>query len=168
MAKSKTERVFAEVFAVAELHPVQGIDMARLALALAGLPRQEQVVGRVLAELVEHTNPSRRRIGIHACRRAKRFQAAGLRDALVRRLADPDPWVRYDAAWTIHEAGYDGPDVRAALDELAAGVSLSRDRKRLTANPSNAELAGRVRAREALDALPAVAEPVAAADGGGV
>jgi len=163
VAKPTTKYVFAKALEYAEHTPVAALHLAKLAIALAELPHKDRVVQRVLTELVEHPNPSGRRIGIHACRRAKRFQAVGLREALVRRLADENPWVRYDAAWTVHEAGYDGSDVREALGSLAAKVSLPRDKKRL-ANRSNPELAARVRAREALDALlasdvPTEAEP---------
>lgn len=154
MAKSKMELVFAKAFKVASGHPVRGIDLARVSVALAELSNKPEMIERALAELVAHTNPSRRRLGIHACRRARRFQLGGQRDALLRCLADTDPWVRYDAAWTIHEAGYHGPDVRDALGVLAAGVDLPADKQRLADNPSDAELAARVRAREALDALP--------------
>ena len=156
MAKSKEDQLFARVFAVADLHLVQGIDLARLSTALSELSGRDRVVARALAELVGHANPSRRRLGIHACRKIRRFEAPGLREALLGRLADEDPWVRYDAAWAVHEAGYDGKDVRDALGVLAQGVDLPDDRRRLAANPSNADLAARVRARDALDALLAV------------
>jgi hypothetical protein len=172
VAKPTTKVVFAKALEYAEHTPIAGLHLAQLATALSGLPHKDRVVQRVLAELVEHPNPSGRRIGIHACRRIGRFQAVGLREALVRRLADGDPWVRYDAAWAIHDAGYDGPDVREALGVLASGVRLPADETRLRASPSDAVLAGRVRARQALDALLAGsapdAEPGAAADGGGM
>jgi hypothetical protein len=153
VAKSKTDQVFAKVFAIAEEHPVSGLYLARLSVALAELPNRDQVVRRVLVEMVEHDNPSRRRIGIHACRRIGRFEAPGLRSSLLDHLADRDPWVRNDAAWAIKEAGYDGQDVREALGKLAGGARLPRDRQRSDADPDNATLAARVEAREALDAL---------------
>jgi hypothetical protein len=153
MAKPTTTFVFGKALEYAEHKPIAGLHLAQLATALAELPNKNRVVLRVLAELVGHPNASGRRIGIHACRRAKRFDAAGLRDALIRCLDDSDPWVRYDAAWAIKDAGYDGPDVRTALALLASGIRLPEDETRLRANPSDAKLAAAVQARQSLDAL---------------
>jgi hypothetical protein len=153
MAKAKIDQLFAEVYALADQHGIMPIDMARLSGAFAKLPQREKVVARLLAELVTHDNSSLRRIGIHACRKIGRFQTTGLRDALLCKLSDPNPWVRYDAAWAVKDAGYDGKDVRDALAGLAADVKLPEDEQRLNANPSNGELAARVRARAALDSL---------------
>lgn len=146
--------MFVEALTFAEQRTVAGMTWPVLPSPSRGCPGESGSFSGVLAELVEHANPSGRRIGIHACPRAKQFQAAGLREALLRRLADPDPWVRYDAAWTVREAGYDGLDIREALGVLAAGVTLSDDLQRLKADSHNAVLAARVRAKEALDALP--------------
>jgi hypothetical protein len=169
-AKTKLDRLIAQTFALAEQFPVMPIEEIRLSVALAELPNPEQVVPRLLAELVDHEDMHVRRVGIHACRRIGRFQLPGVREAVLRRLADENAWVRYDAAWTAHEAGYDGPDVRQLLSALASGVRLPEDEERLRANPSDSELAARVRARQALDALLAGsapdAEPGAAADRG--
>jgi hypothetical protein len=153
MAKAKIDRVFAEVYAVADQYPVMPIDVARLSGALAKCPKPEKVVARLLAELVDHENPSLRRIGIHACRKTGFFQAPGLREALLGKLSDPNPWVRYDAAWAIKDGAYDGKDVRESLAVLATDVKLPEDEERLKVNPSNAELAAKVRARAALDSL---------------
>jgi hypothetical protein len=60
--------------------------------------------------------------------------------------------VRYDAAWTIWDAGYDGEDIRAALAQLAGETKLPED-ELLLKKSSNAELSARVEARQALDAL---------------
>lgn len=151
MAKPTTKYVFAKALEYAEHKPIAGMHLMQLANALAELPQKDRVTQRILLELVEHANASGRRIGIHACRLIERFQVEGLRESLIRRLADVDPWVHYDAAWAIKEAQYDGPDVREALRVLASGVSLSMDKKRLDTNSSNAELAARVQAKEALD-----------------
>src|SRR5262245_39173043 len=153
MAKSKLAALFVKVKAVADPYPVAPILMARFATEFSELPRPGAAIPRLLRELVHHPNASMRRIGISACRRIARFDAPGLREALLGRLSDTDPWVRYDAAWGIGDAGYDGPDVRAALATLAGNTRLPRDYERSRANPSDAELAGRVRARQALDAL---------------
>src|SRR4029453_7758970 len=100
-----------------------------------------------------------RRVGIHACRRIGLFQLPGLREAILRRLADENAWGRDGAAGAAHEAGYDGPDVRELLGGLASGVHLAEDEERLRANPSDSDLAARVRARQALDALLAGSAP---------
>src|SRR5688572_14036933 len=110
MAKSRLDSLFLKVKAVADHYPVAPILMARFAAEFGELPRPGAAIPRLLRELVNHPNPSMRRIGIHACRRIARFDAPGLREALLGRLTDPDPWVRYDAAWAIGDAGYDGPD----------------------------------------------------------
>jgi hypothetical protein len=117
------------------------------------LPNPRKVVQRVLAELVDHDNPSLRRIGIHACRRIGVFQAPGLRAALLSKLSDSDAWVRYDAAWAVKDAGYDGKDVRDLLALLAGDAKLPEEEQRLQMRPGDAELAARVYARAALDRL---------------
>lgn len=158
-AKTKLDRLIAKTFALAEQNLFMPIEEIRLSVALAELPDPEQIVPRVLAELVDHEDMHVRRVGVHACRRIGRFQLPGVREAVLRRLADENAWVRYDAAWTAHDAGYDGPDVRELLDGLAAGIRLPEDEERLRSNPSNADLAARVRARQALDALLAGSAP---------
>jgi hypothetical protein len=160
--KTKLDRLIAQTFALAEQFPVMPIEEIRLSVALAELPNPDQVVPRLLAELVDHEDMHVRRVGIHACRRIGRFQLPGVREAVLRRLADENAWVRYDAAWTAHDAGYDGPDVREALGSLASGVRLPKDEERLRDNPSDSDLAARVRAQQALDALLAGGGPDAA------
>jgi hypothetical protein len=155
-AKAETDCVFAEVYGVADQYPVVPIKQARLSRLLAELPNPRKVVQRVLAELVDHDNPSLRRIGIHACRQIGLFQAPGLRSALLSKLSDPVAWVRYDAAWAVKDAGYDGKDVRDLLALLAGDAKLPEDEQRLQMRPSDAELAARVQARAALDCLVAV------------
>src|SRR5262249_32553892 len=142
-----------EVHSVAHHYPVAPIKQARLSRLLAELPNPRKVVQRVLAELADHDNPSMRRIGVHACRRIGVFQAPGVRAALLRKLSGPDAWVRYDAAWAVKDAGYDGKEVRDSLARLAGDVKLPEDEQRLATRPSDADLAARVRARVALDSL---------------
>src|SRR5437763_983493 len=115
MAKSKADRIFAEIYAMADKGTIMPIDTARLSGALAACPHPERVVPRLLAELVNHDSPLIRRIGVHACRKIGRFQFPGLREALLLKLSDPNAWVRYDAAWAVHDAAYDGKDVRDSL-----------------------------------------------------
>lgn len=149
----KIDGLIAQTFSLAEQSVVMPIEEVRLSVFFAQLPNPEQVVPRLIAEVIDHENMHIRRVGIHACRRIGLFQAPGLRDAIIRRLADENAWVRYDAVWTVQDAGYDGPDVRQILGELAAGVRLPEDEERLRDNPSDADLAARVRARAALDSL---------------
>jgi hypothetical protein len=153
MAKAKIDRLIGKTYALADQFPIMPIEEIRLSVAFAELPNPQQVVRRLLADLVDHDDMHVRRVGINACRRIGLFQIPGLRDAIVRRLSDPAHWVQYDAVWTVQAAGYDGPDVRRLLGRLAAGVHLPEDEERLKAGPSNAELAARVRARVALDKL---------------
>jgi hypothetical protein len=156
MAKSRIDLLFIQVYALADRTGIMPIDMARQSGAFAVLPQKEKVVARLLAELVDNDNASLRRIGIHACRKIGHFQVRGLRDALLAKLADPNPWVRYDAAWAVKDAGYDWKDVRDALAVLAADAKLPEDEQRLKENASNAQLAAKVMARVALDVLLAV------------
>lgn len=153
MAKTTIDRLIAQTYALAGQFPVMPIEEIRLSVAFAELPNPEQVVPRLLTELVDHDDMHVRRVGIHACRRIGLFQASGLREAIMRRLSDSNHWVQYDAVWTVQDAGYDGPDVREFLGRLASGVQLPEDEQRLKENPSNAQLAAKVRARVALDSL---------------
>ncbi len=155
MGKSRIDRLIAKTLALAGQFPVMPVEEVRLSVAFAELPEPEQVVPRLLAELIDHDDMHPRRVGIHACRRIGLFQFPGLRDAIIRRLADDNAWVRYDAVWTVKDARYDGPDVRRLLGGLASGVHLSEDEERLRANPSNSELAARVLAWSTLDSLQA-------------
>lgn len=130
------------------------IQMARLATEFAKAPRPERVVTAILRELFDHTSFHVRRVAVTACRHIREFQVPGLREALVKKLADPEWWVRYDAAWTIRDAGYDEADVRKALSRLAKGITLA-DAEAELQKSSNPELHARVQARKTLDALEA-------------
>jgi hypothetical protein len=132
---------------------IMPIEIARLSVAFSELPRRREVVTKLMSALFDHDSSDLRRIAIHACRRAKVFDVPGLQKALIEKLSDEDPWIRYDAAWTIGEAGYDGTEVRKALTKLAGKTKLPRDEIARDKNPSNAELSARVQARKALDAL---------------
>ncbi|HJY75059.1 MAG TPA: M15 family metallopeptidase [Burkholderiales bacterium] len=132
---------------------IMPIEELRLALAFAELPRQAEVITRLIGELFDHQNMHVRRIAVIACRKSRAFEVAGLKEALTRKLADPEGWVRYDAAWAILEAQYDSSEIRAQLAALADGVSLPADRERLRRNLGDDELQAKVRAREALDVL---------------
>ncbi len=153
MVMAKIDRLIAQTYALAEQFPIMPVEEIRLSVAFAKLPKPKQVVLRLLTELFDHDNMHVRRVAINACRRIRLFEIPGLREAIIRKLRDPNHWVQYDAVWTVQDAGYDGPDVRKCLRALAAGVKLPKDEERLKTGPSNAELAARVRARVALDTL---------------
>lgn len=128
------------------------MQMARLATEFAQSPNPSMIVAQLLRELFDHESSHVRRVAVLSCQRIREFQVPGLQEALVRKLADPDWWVRYDAARTIREAGYDDDQVRKALTLLADEVKLPEAEAELQKR-SNAELSARVQARKALDAL---------------
>jgi hypothetical protein len=102
---------------------------------------------------MDHESSDVRRVAVGACGRIKAFETSGLREALIKKLADPTAWVRFDAVHAIRGAGYDGADVRKALTKLAKGVKLPRDEVAAGKETSNAELRAKVEARKTLDAL---------------
>jgi hypothetical protein len=128
------------------------IQLAQLAAAFSELPNPRDVVANLLSRLFDHDSFHVRRVAVQACRRAKVFDVPGLRAALIEKLVDPSGWVRYDAAWAIREAGYDGADVRSALAKLADGITLPEEESN-SKNASDAEWRARVEARKALDRL---------------
>src|ERR1043166_422181 len=132
---------------------IMPIEELRLAVAFAELPCREEVVTNLIGELFDHQNMHVRRIAVIACRKSGAFGVPGLKEALTRKLADPEGWVRYDAAWAILEAKYDSSEIRACLAALADGISLPADRERVRRNLGDADLQAKVRARETLDAL---------------
>ncbi len=164
--KATATEVFAQVFALAENDNLADYQVANTARKLTDLPNRERVVVRSLKDLVEHEKPSRRRIGVTVCRVIGRFDVPGLREALLRRLADTNPWVRRDAVTAVGDAGYDGPEVRALLETLVGDrKSLDKASSELWmksdvygfisvgCNESNVGLWIRVLARQALDSL---------------
>jgi len=129
------------------------VDEIALAGQLAEMMHRPHVTERVVDELMGHEHPQVRRIAMNAVRRARCFDYPGLPVALLRRLADQEPWLRHDAAWVIAEGGFDGAELRAALRRLAGGLQLPRDAERARSFPNDAPLQAQVRARQALDAL---------------
>jgi hypothetical protein len=150
---SDFDRLKEECIEVGDSFPVMPIDEIRLSVDFAELPDQVQVVERLVRELFNYPNMHVQRIAINACRRSQQFGVRGLKEALTEKLSDSEPWVRYDAAWAIHDAKYDSPKIREELLKNAATVRLPEDELRLRGNPGNAELQSQVRARKALDAL---------------
>lgn len=123
------------------------------ATEFAELVAKEDVAGRIVAELFDHEHPQVRRIAVNAIRRTGRYDVPGLKPALLRRLTDPEPWLRHDAVWVVQDAAMDGGMVRAELRRLAGKVQLPQDAVRAKANPADGLLHAQVRARQALDAL---------------
>ena len=66
---------------------------------------------------------------------------------------DSEAWVRYDAAWAIHDAKYDSPKIRDLLSHNAGTMDLLEGESLLKINPSNSELQSQIRARRALNAI---------------
>jgi hypothetical protein len=127
--------------------------MARLATEFAKIPDPTAVVTEILQKLMDHESSDVRRVAVGACGRIQAFDVPGLREALIKKLADPTAWVRFDAVYVIRDAEYDGSDVQKALTKLAKGVKLPEDEVTADKETSNAELRAKVEARKTLDAL---------------
>ena len=134
---------------------LQPIQTARLATEFGKVAAPKKAVAKILQKLFDHKSMHVRRVGVRACGRIGAFDVPKLQDALVKKLSDPEGWVRYDAVWVIREAGYDSAKVRKALAKLAKGVTLPQDEKKAENESSNADLRARVDARKLLDALTA-------------
>lgn len=132
---------------------LSGVEAITFAGQFSELMASQEDVERLVADLFDHENPQVRRIGLNAIRRARQFGGPALLPALLRRLSDPEPWLRHDAVWVVQEGGLDGAELRAALRRLAGSVQLPHDAVRARANPTDAPLHAQVRARQALDTL---------------
>lgn len=132
---------------------VMPVEEIRLAVQLSELPDQPKIVARLMSEYFDHPNMHVRRIAINACRRSECFTVAGLDAALVRKLKDEEGWVRYDAAWAIGDAGFDGPMVRQALEVAAGDTKLPEDAVLREESRSDSDVAARVKAKEVLRCL---------------
>ncbi len=133
---------------------IMPIDEIRLASEFAALPDQHEVVPRLVRELFGHSNMHVRRIAVNAVRRSQEFDVPGLADALTRMLSDPEPWVRYDAAWAIGTGGFDSAEIRRLLAIEASNCTAEDDDLR-ERSPGDADVAARVRARDVLRELQA-------------
>ena|GEM_PF-5240892 len=164
--KPTTQEVFARVFDLTQRDHLSDFDVANIARKLTELPHRERVAKRSLKELVSHEKPSRRRVGITACRVIGRFGVPGLREALLQRLADTDRWVRHDAVLAVGAAGYDGSEVRELLENLVGDRDALKIAERglwiwqpnggvssVNCDESNVDVWTRVQARCALDSL---------------
>jgi hypothetical protein len=134
---------------------LQPIQTARLATEFGKATDPQKAISEILKKLFDHKSFHVRRVAVRACGRIKAFDAPGLEGALVKKLSDPEGWVRYDAVWVIREAGYDSPKLRKALAKLAKGVTLPQDEKNAEERSSDSDLRARVDARKLLDALTA-------------
>ncbi len=154
---------------LANRNKLSGVEAIAFAGQFAELTASQEDAERLVADLFDHDNPQVRRIGLNAIRRSQRFTGPSLLPALLRRLADPEAWLRHDAVWVVQEAELDGAELRASLRRLAGGVQLPHDAVRARANPADAPLHAQVRARQALDTLiikSAAAQNAALAAGG--
>ena len=152
LVQDRFDKLLTKSVTLSSSSAIMPIDEIRLSVAFARLPNQAEVIPRLMA-LFNHGNMHVRRIVINACRRAATFNVPGLREALTRKLSDPEAWVRYDAVWALQEAEYDSSEIRGCLDELSAGVVLPDDELRLSTRLGDAQLQARVRAKRALIAL---------------
>lgn len=149
---SKFDRLLAKAVKLGSQTVIMPIDEIRLATEFSSLANQERVVKRLMSEAFNHANMHVRRIAINACRRSESFDIDGLSSALTDKLSDPSAWVRYDAAWTILEAGFDSPEIRFKLSQIAGTPSVD-DERLLKLDPGNAELQAKVSAQQALNKL---------------
>ncbi|CAG9179464.1 hypothetical protein [Cupriavidus pampae] len=158
----KTSRLAAK-------NKLSNVEEISLAGQFAELMESQDDADRVITDLIDSDNPQMRRIGLHAIRRGRRFGGRLLMPALLRRLQDPEGWLRHDAVWIAQEAALDGGELRAALRRVAGGVQLPQDAVRARANPGDGMLHAAVRARQVLDVLIAksAAETNAALAAGG-
>ncbi|AOY93998.1 hypothetical protein BKK79_05930 [Cupriavidus sp. USMAA2-4] len=129
------------------------VDEIALAGQLAEMMHRPHAAERVVADLMDHEHAQVRRVALNAVRRARCFACPNLLPALLRRLADAEPWLRHDAAWVVAEGQFDGAELRAALRRLAGRTQLPQDAARARAFPDDALLQAQVKARTALDAL---------------
>lgn len=130
-----------------------GAEEISLAGQFAEMITSQEEGDRIIADLVDHENPQVRRIGLAAIRRSHRFGGQTLMQALLRRLADVEGWLRHDAVWIAQEGQLDSAELRAALRRVAGNVRLPQDAVRARDNPADGPLHAAVRARHVLDAL---------------
>ena len=150
---SKFRRLVRRAEKLSERIPIMPIDEIRLAVEFSELPNQPLVISRLIDELFDHDDMHVRRIAVNACRHSEHFDAPGLREALLDRLEDEEGWVRYDAAWTIGDGGYDDDEIRDALSVAARDATLPDDEILRQEDASNSDLSAKVRALEVLNAL---------------
>lgn len=101
-----------------------GAEEISLAGQFAEMITSQEEVDRIIADLVDHENPQVRRIGLAAIRRSHRFGGQTLMQALLRRLADVEGWLRHDAVWIAQEGQLDSAELRAALRRVAGNGSV--------------------------------------------
>ena len=134
------------------------IEESRLAAQFATLAgsdpeMQADICKLLMRELFDHPNFHVRRVGVNGCRRIGRFDIAGLDSALVARLSDPHPWVRYDAAWAVEAAELRSPEAIQGLLTLAAGTPVPTEEEEQKLSRGDAQIQSRVRAAKALEKL---------------
>lgn len=150
---SKFDDLVRQSIQLGESFPIMPVDEIRLAVAFAELPNIDQVVERLVTELYDHPNMHVRRIAVNACRRAQAFTVPSLKAALTDKLSDSEAWVVYDAAWAIHSAGYDSPEIRHLLSNIAGVKPLAELQALVAGELGNAHWQAQARARVTLNAL---------------
>jgi HEAT repeat protein len=100
---------------------VMPIDEIQLGFRLSEQPRRS-VLPKLLV-LAGHGNMHARRIALTAMRRMEAWDDPLVLDAFVRGLADPEGWVRYDAAWALGDSGTGDARALAGLAKLAKGAA---------------------------------------------
>lgn len=131
---------------------VMPVEEVRLAAQLAELPDKGATLEALLTRLFDHENFHVRRVGVNAARRIGNFEHPGLMEALVRKVADPHAWVRYDAAWALKDSKSTRPDVIRALEVLSADLRMT-PAERKAVGTSDPALRARIMATEALEEL---------------
>jgi HEAT repeat protein len=146
-AKAQRARRLRKLIAESEALPhfLYPIEIFERANALARLPHSRALIEALLA-LAAHENPHARRVALIAIRHRKPWKQPGVIDALVAALADPEGWVRYDAAWALGESGIANKAVVAGLRALTKGAKKVED-------ISDADAQARAQAAESLAAL---------------
>ena len=156
--EARLQSLIEEARALAGKDIIMPIEEIRVAAQLAEVAGSESgsqnaVISKVRAELWDHENFHVRRVAVNSIRRIGRFDSVDLPGALIAKLEDPHPWVRYDAAWAIEAAGYRTPEAISALKKLAAGTQAPSREERDKISKSDASRMSKIRAAEALQKL---------------
>ncbi len=104
---------------------VMPIDEIELGVKLSRQPRRA-VIPSLLA-LSQHENMHARRVAFGALRRLEAWNHPRVFEVFLRGVADPEGWVRYDAAWALGDSRTSDPRAMAALAALARGARPDPD-----------------------------------------
>lgn len=124
--RQKISRVCSRAKNLGVVHfMVMPIEELQLSVRLAKFPRSAVLPS--LFALAEHENMHARRVAFRAFHRMEAWDDPRVFEVLLRGLADPEGWVRYDAAWALGDSGTQDPRVLAALKKLARGAKRDHD-----------------------------------------